>query len=294
MNQMNPMQNYIPVAQRIQMARKKLPASEGWCFKAFPQIVVENAGYSIHVGQILKAGVLCCQNIAVMHLPDPSFLYHADSVSPDSPLYKDAVNATLAKGNTVALGRTLVLAGFPVSADDDADALLQVAGLAEGRELIEMRGFNGEMRKFEPTMSRLHRFRKEYDVKSGWGIIVDAIECDPGSEYKFQASIIHVDHGDEDGLELAQGTQMWTNGADRRGFIWKEAESLATQAVGRALAYMGFIAEDTEMASVDEMISVHNLAYQGKNQNDDDVSENETGEIKSQIAHGLAGVKVVG
>jgi len=287
---MNPLQNYITVAQRIQMARQKLPASEGWCFKAFPRLIVEKAEYSIHVGQILKNGVLCCQNIAVMHLPDPSFLY-GNNVSSDSPLYKDAVNATLAKGNTVALGRTLVLAGFPVSADDHADALLQVAGLAGDRELIEMPGFDGEPRKFEPTMSRLHRFRKEYDVKSGWGIIVQTVECEPGRQYEFQASIVHIER-DNEGVELAQGTQVWTNGAERRGFIWKEAEALATQAVGRALAYLGFIAEDAEMASVDEMLSIHNLAYQNKNANDE--IEYKKDARKSSIEKGLSGVKVIG
>jgi len=261
-------ENYVSVSQRLISAREKMSPAEGWLFKSFPREVHVNQGYSIHVGQIFKDEVLLCQNIAVMQLPQPQFLgYDVDRVDPKSRAYIDAVNASIAMGDTVAMGRTLVLAGQPITADDQVDAMLKAAGLANDMELVEFEriGPNGDVTRqfYEPTISRLQRFRKQYDIKSGWGIIVDIRECEPGKLYEFVSTIVHQKDA-EDFRELAQGTRFWTSLGSQTQPVWKEAETLATQSVGRALANLGFIADNAEVATADEIVSMCGIRTEAK------------------------------
>lgn len=249
---------YVLVAERLQQARKKLRPQDGWCFRAYPEQVHMDMGVSVHVAQILKGDKLLVQNVAVQQIPDPAFLPDDDMASRMSKadlavLTERAINASLAKGDTTAMGRALVLAGFPATQEDDMDVLLREAGLAPDTGVVAIEDIHGNVRQYETVKARLARFRDECDVAQGWGIIIEADELNPQSIH-FTASIVHPD-----GHEVSVGSRRYFSPAGN-GFAAKLPEALATQAVGRALGYLGFVADaDLSVATADEMLTCGSL-----------------------------------
>lgn len=112
-------------------------------------------------------------------------------------------------------------------------------------------------REYQTVAARVAEFREKHPIDSGWGIRTTVLEC-TAEQVLCTASIV-----DPENRVVASGSaqEVWDKGQFNATSALEIAE---TSAVGRALAFAGFIGVELQISSADEIEQAKKAQKVGK------------------------------